>query len=314
MIDMEALYQWANKLIENSSTFIEILEELKDKSFAEIAMVWDVSSSYAKNMELNPKNQGTFMFYENVKTMLVDRAIGKTFEFWMIENRDVSNPLMDYETMAFDVFSDKDLAEVAAERYRQAGYKNAMVFGVSPEQNESFMYIHTKILGYRALRFNDSKNLFPADEFILNTRPNHEINPKFTALSILYLQEVRRKALGKNDMEDIAKRYFPAAREAVFYVPIIVKDDYGKLITTREREKLLTGTPFTYVSDNFGEYIPIYSSTFDMNGFKDDKSVSGYMRVYLEDLMKYNLPVVIDRETVFDVWSLNDMKNSAKRR
>ena len=254
------------------------------------------------------------MFFENVKTMVADRAIGKTFEFWMIENVDVSNPLMDYETMAFDVFSDKDMAESVAERYRQAGYKNVRTVYVSPEKSESFMYINTKILGYRAVRFNDSRNLFPADEIILNTKPNHEINPKFTALSILYLQVVRRKALGKNDMEDIAKRYFPAAREAIFYVPMVVKDDYGKLIMTREREKMLTGTPFTYVSDNFGEYIPIYSSTFDMNGFKDDESVSGYMRVYLEDLMKYNLPVVIDRETVFDVWSLNDMQNSAKRR
>lgn len=313
MIDMQAICQWANKLIENG-TFLEIREELKDKSFAEIAVVWDLLASYTKNMELTHNNQGTLMFFENVKTMVADRAIGKTFEFWMIENVDVSNPLMDYETMAFDVFSDKDLAEAVAERYRQAGYKNVRVFVVSPEKNESFMYINTKILGYRAVRFNDSRNLFPADEIILNTKPNHEINPKFTALSILYLQEVRRKALGKNDMEDIAKRYFPAAREAIFYVPMVVKDDYGKLIMTREREKMLTGTPFTYVSDNFGEYIPIYSSTFDMNGFKDDESVSGYMRVYLEDLMKYNLPVVIDRETVFDVWSLNDMQNSAKRR
>ena len=313
MIDMQAICQWANKLIENG-TFLEIREELKDKSFAEIAVVWDLLASYTKNMELTHKNQGTLMFFENVKTMVADRAIGKTFEFWMIENVDVSNPLMDYETMAFDVFSDKDLAESAAERYRQAGYKNVRTVCVSPEKSESFMYINTKILGYRAVRFNDSRNLFPADEIILNTKPNHEINPKFTALSILYLQEVRRKALGKNDMEDIAKRYFPAAREAIFYVPMVVKDDYGKLIMTREREKMLTGTPFTYVSDNFGEYIPIYSSTFDMNGFKDDKSVSGYMRVYLEDLMKYNLPVVIDRETVFDVWSLNDMQNSAKRR
>lgn len=313
MIDMQAICQWANKLIENG-TFLEIREELKDKSFAEIAVVWDLLASYTKNMELTPKNQGTMMFFENVKTMVADRAIGKTFEFWMIENVDVSNPLMDYETMAFDVFSDKDMAESVAERYRQAGYKNVRTVYVSPEKSESFMYINTKILGYRAVRFNDSRNLFPADEIILNTRPTHEINPKFTALSILYLQEVRRKALGKNDMEDIAKRYFPAAREAIFYVPMVVKDDYGKLIMTREREKMLTGTPFTYVSDNFGEYIPIYSSTFDMNGFKDDESVSGYMRVYLEDLMKYNLPVVIDRETVFDVWSLNDMQNSAKRR
>lgn len=313
MIDMQAICQWANKLIENG-TFLEIREELKDKSFAEIAVVWDLLASYTKNMELTHKNQGTMMFFENVKTMVADRAIGKTFEFWMIENVDVSNPLMDYETMAFDVFSDKDLAESAAERYRQAGYKNVRTVCVSPEKSESFMYINTKILGYRAVRFNDSRNLFQADEIILNTKPNHEINPKFTALSILYLQEVRRKALGKNDMEDIAKRYFPAAREAIFYVPMVVKDDYGKLIMTREREKMLTGTPFTYVSDNFGEYIPIYSSTFDMNGFKDDESVSGYMRVYLEDLMKYNLPVVIDRETVFDVWSLNDMQNSAKRR
>lgn len=313
MIDMQAICQWANKLIENG-TFLEIREELKDKSFAEIAVVWDLLASYTKNMELTHKNQGTLMFFENVKTMVADRAIGKTFEFWMIENVDVSNPLMDYETMAFDVFSDKDMAESVAERYRQAGYKNVRTVYVSPEKSESFMYINTKILGYRAVRFNDSRNLFPADEIILNTKPNHEINPKFTALSILYLQEVRRKALGKNDMEDIAKRYFPAAREAIFYVPMVVKDDYGKLIMTREREKMLTGTPFTYVSDNFGEYIPIYSSTFDMNGFKDDESVSGYMRVYLEDLMKYNLPVVIDRETVFDVWSLNDMQNSAKRR
>lgn len=313
MIDMQAICQWANKLIENG-TFLEIREELKDKSFAEIAVVWDLLASYTKNMELTHKNQGTLMFFENVKTMVADRAIGKTFEFWMIENVDVSNPLMDYETMAFDVFSDKDMAESVAERYRQAGYKNVRTLCVSPEKSESFMYINTKILGYRAVRFNDSRNLFQADEIILNTKPNHEINPKFTALSILYLQEVRRKALGKNDMEDIAKRYFPAAREAIFYVPMVVKDDYGKLIMTREREKMLTGTPFTYVSDNFGEYIPIYSSTFDMNGFKDDESVSGYMRVYLEDLMKYNLPVVIDRETVFDVWSLNDMQNSAKRR
>lgn len=313
MIDMQAICQWANKLIENG-TFLEIREELKDKSFAEIAVVWDLLASYTKNMELTHKNQGTLMFFENVKTMVADRAIGKTFEFWMIENVDVSNPLMDYETMAFDVFSDKDMAESVAERYRQAGYKNVRTVYVSPEKSESFMYINTKILGYRAVRFNDSRNLFPADEIILNTKPNHEINPKFTALSILYLQEVRRKALGKNDMEDIAKRYFPAAREAIFYVPMVVKDDYGKLIMTREREKMLTGTPFTYISDNFGEYIPIYSSTFDMNGFKDDESVSGYMRVYLEDLMKYNLPVVIDRETVFDVWSLNDMQNSAKRR
>lgn len=313
MIDMEAIYQWANKLLENG-TFIDIRETLKDKSFAELAMVWDLVSCHTKGMELTPKNQGTLMFFENIKTMVVDRALGKNVEFWMIENVDVSNPLMDYETMAMDIISDKDMAEAVAERYRQAGYKNVRILNIKPEQNESFIYIHTKILGYRALRINDSKSLFPADEFIMNTKPNHEINPKFTALSILYLQEVRRKALGKNDMEDIARRYFPAAREATFYVPMVVKDDYGKLIMTREREKLLTGTPFTYVSDNFGEYIPIYSSTYDMNGFKDDESVSGYMRVYLEDLMKYNLPVVIDRETVFDVWSLNDMQNSAKRR
>ena len=123
MIDMQAICQWANKLIENG-TFLEIREELKDKSFAEIAVVWDLLASYTKNMELTHKNQGTMMFFENVKTMVADRAIGKTFEFWMIENVDVSNPLMDYETMAFDVFSDKDLAESAAERYRQAGYKN----------------------------------------------------------------------------------------------------------------------------------------------------------------------------------------------
>ena len=189
MIDMQAICQWANKLIENG-TFLEIREELKDKSFAEIAVVWDLLASYTKNMELTPKNQGTMMFFENIKTMVADRAIGKTFEFWMIENVDVSNPLMDYETMAFDVFSDKDLAESAAERYRQAGYKNVRTVCVSPEKSESFMYINTKILGYRAVRFNDSRNLFPADEIILNTRPTHEINPKFTALSILYLQEV----------------------------------------------------------------------------------------------------------------------------
>ncbi len=313
MIDMEAIYQWANKLLENG-TFVDIRETLKDKSFAELAMVWDLMSCHTQGMELTPKNQGTLMFFENIKTMVVDRALGKNVEFWMIENVDVANPLMDYETMAMDIISDKDMAEAVAERYRQAGYKNVRTLNIKPEQNESFIYIHTKILGYRALRINDSKYLFPADEFILNTKPNHDINPKFTALSILYLQEVRRKALGKNDMEDIARRYFPAAREAVFYVPMVVKDDYGKLIMTREREKMLTGTPFTYVSDNFGEYIPIYSSTYDMNGFKDDESVSGYMRVYLEDLIKYNLPVVIDRETVFDVWTTKDMQNSAKRR
>lgn len=312
MLQLETIYEWAIKEVQNKS-FSELRAMLKTVSFPELVMVWDIVTDHCANTEFNDKNQGAFMFHGQVQAMLIDRILTKENMF-MVRNDDTGHPIVHHKLLEIDILSDEDLANSLAENYRNKGFKNVSVLSIDKSRMENFCLINARILGVKGFRINTSRSSMKADDLIINNKTDHEVNPDFTVWSAIFLQEVRRKALDKSEMDVIASKYYPLAREAVMFVPMVVKDDYGTLINTTDREQMLTGKPFTYVSQNFGEYIPVYTSTYELNGFSDDKSVSGYMHVRLEDLMRYELPVVIDRENIFDVWSLNDMKNSAKRR